>query len=125
MGRIHIRGNSAGNVDIASPIVADKEKYIEFFSDFSARLKDQFDLEADNGRYHSTASSILWPRKLAIPADSSNVIVRVAWSAMLWDGRRIKIAQFLADEINRIILGRSVTPDPDLTRKTFGFTPCK
>lgn len=111
--------------DIASPIVADKQKYIEFFNDFSARLKEQFDLEADNGRYHSTASSILWPRKLAIPADSSNVVVRIAWSAMLWDGRRIKIAQFLADEINRHILGRSVTPDSELTRKTFGFTPLK
>lgn len=108
--------------DITAPIVADRQKYIEFFNGFSARLKEKFDLGADTGRYHSTSSSLLWPRQLHLPADSSNVIVRIAWSTMLWDARRIRIAAFIADEINSTILGREVPASPDLLSKTFGFT---
>ena len=108
--------------DITPPMVADKQKYIEFFNGFSARLKEKFDLGADTGRYHSTSSSLLWPRQLHLPADSSNVIVRIAWSTMLWDARRIRIAAFIADEINSTILGREVPASPDLRNKTFGFT---
>ncbi len=115
-------GKGDESFDFESSVVADKQKYIEFFSDFTARLKEKFDLEADNGRYHSTASSILWSRKLAIPADSSNVVVRISWSTTLWDVRRIKIAAFIAEEINRVILGRDLPSSPELYRKDFGFT---
>lgn len=38
------------------------------------------------------------------------------------DARRIRIAAFIADEINSTILGREVPASPDLLSKTFGFT---
>ena len=52
----------------------------------------------------------------------NDILMRIAWSAALWDTNRVAIAQTLADAINRKILGLPGNPDdPSLKTKAIGY----
>jgi voltage-gated potassium channel len=51
----------------------------------------------------------------------NNIVLRVAWSACLWDMRRIEIAKIIADALNRHIEGEVKHYSLDLKAKKCGY----
>lgn len=115
-------GNAKGN-ETTGNLIADKERYGQFYTLVSSELKSRFDIECDNGRYHATDAANLYLRKISrATAGGNNIVMRVAWSTMLWDPRRLAVAQTIADAINRAILSRPGNPDnPQLHAPAFGY----
>ena len=82
-------------------IVSDTAAYRAFYEDLSAKLLEQFDMESDHQRYHNCTSKNLFARQYSQGKGSkNNIILRIAWSACLWDSRRIAIAKTIADTLN-------------------------
>jgi voltage-gated potassium channel len=52
----------------------------------------------------------------------NNIILRIAWSACMWDSRRIAIAKTIADALNQHF-ENDITKEysPDLTAKKCGY----
>lgn len=114
-------GNKKGDESIGS-FIRDKEKYAIFYNSISSILKRDFGILTDNGKYHNSSSANVFLRKRDIPTGGGNIIMRVAWSAMLWDPRRILLAETIAETINKVILGLPGNPDvPILKVKDIGF----
>jgi len=106
----------------AGAVVKDTETFRRFYEAIAADAAC-IGIGSDLGRYHSTAGARLWFRRLPVAADAGNVVVRVAWSAMLWSGNRLLLARCIADDINRMILGTEPpAPAPELTSKNIGFS---
>jgi voltage-gated potassium channel len=83
-------------------IVKDMKAYRAFYEELSAELEAKFALSSDHQRYHNVTSPNLFVRKFAEGKGSrNNIVLRVAWSACLWDARRIAIAKTIADALNR------------------------
>ena len=59
-------------------------------------------MASDHQRYHNTSIKRLFARQYTEGRGSkNNIILRIAWSASMWDMRRILIAKTLADAFNR------------------------
>ena len=83
-------------------MVKDLKAYRAFYEDVTAQLEKEFSMTSDHQRYHNVASPNIFARKFRKGKGSeNNFILRVAWSACLWDSRRIAIAKTIADTINR------------------------
>lgn len=103
-------------------LVRDVERYKRFYAAVSDSMKVRFDILCDNGKYHNSSGKQLWPRALNLPADANSVILRVAWSVMLWNDERLLVAKTLAECINEQILGKRDVKEPEvLMEKGFGF----
>lgn len=103
-------------------LVHDIEKYKVFYSHFAKTMEEKFGLLCDNGRYHSTALKTIWPRVLNISENANAVILRTAWSALLWNDKRLLIAKTIADCINEYIIGKKDFEVPaSLKVKDIGF----
>ena len=83
-------------------MVKNLKAYRAFYEDVTAQLEKEFSMTSDHQRYHNVASPNIFARKFRKGKGSeNNFILRVAWSACLWDSRRIAIAKTIADTINR------------------------
>lgn len=83
-------------------IIEDIEKYKVFYNELSAELEEKFSMKSDHQRYHNVSSQKLFARKYSEGKGAkNNIILRTAWSACMWDSRRIAIAKCIADAINR------------------------
>ena len=83
-------------------MVKDMKAYRAFYEDVTAQLEKEFSMTSDHQRYHNVASPNIFARKFKPGRGSqNNIVLRVAWSACLWDSRRIAIAKTIADTINR------------------------
>ena len=83
-------------------MVKDMKAYRAFYEDVTVQLEKEFSMTSDHQRYHNVASPNIFARKFRKGKGSeNNFILRVAWSACLWDSRRIAIAKTIADTINR------------------------
>ena len=81
--------------------VKDMAAYRAFYEDASAAIKEEYDLDSDHQKYHSGTNQNIYLRKFEEGKGcDNNIVLRVAWSACLWDSRRMAIAQTLADTIN-------------------------
>ena len=106
----------------ADLLVKDIDTYKKFYAAFSDTMEEKFGLLCDNGRYHSTAVKTMWRRVLNIPADANAVVLRTAWSALLWNDKRLLIAKTIADCINEYILDKKDVELPaSLKTKDIGF----
>ena len=117
-------GNDKGDESFEGDdlLVKDVEKYKKFFHAFSEEMKEKFGILCDNGKYHSTSIKTMWRRVLNIPEDANAVVMRVAWSAFLWNDKRLLIAKTIAECINENILGKKDVPVPSsLKTKDIGF----
>ena len=82
-------------------VIEDMPAYRDFYEDLTAELKDKFEMESDHQRYHTAATKNLFARKFQEGKGCrNNIILRIAWSACLWDMRRIAIAKTIADALN-------------------------
>lgn len=103
-------------------IIRDIARYKQFYETFATVMKDKFGLLTDNGKHHSTAIKTMWRRRLDVPEDVNAVVLRTAWSAMLWNDKRLLIAKTIADTINQVILGKTDVPVPAvLKQKDIGY----
>jgi voltage-gated potassium channel len=76
--------------------------YRAFYENLSEELKTNFDMASDHQRYHSVTSSKMFARKFNEGLGcKNNIVLRVAWSACLWDSRRIAIAKTIAEALSR------------------------
>lgn len=117
-------GNAKGveTFEGADMLVRDMERYKNFYTAFAKIMEEKFGLLSDNGRYHSTAVKTMWRRVLDIPEDANAVVLRIAWSTLLWNDKRLMIAKTIADCINEFILDKRNVKDPDsLKVKDIGF----
>ena len=105
-------------------IVEDMKAYRAFYEDITSVLSEKFSMDSDHQRYHNVASPNLFARKFAENKGSrNNVVLRIAWSACLWDSRRIEIAKTIADVLNRHFESDKVkSPSSDLKIKKFGYS---
>ena len=102
-------------------VVEDVAGYRSFYEDLTAELKEKFDMDSDHQRYHNGAMANLYVRKFK-KGSRNNIILRTAWSACLWDMRRIAIAKTIADALNRHFESDVVKEyDPDLKAKKSGY----
>lgn len=120
--KIHLgTGNCKGDESIG-PLINDKERFLHFYNQLSAELYEQLGYKCDCGKYHSTSNPRIIFRKLHFPAETNNMVMRVAWSAALWDSRRILLARTIASVLNSAIIGNNGNPDnKTLTVKAIGY----
>lgn len=98
--------------------VKDTGAYKDFFLDLSSELESKFQLTSDHQRYHNLTSPKLFMRKYNEGRGSkNNIVLRVAWSACLWDSRRIAIAKTIADALNRHFEKDQEKKYPDVLKK--------
>lgn len=119
---LHIgTGNAAGNTSIGD-LVCDKAAFRHFYDELSDVMKKNFDIDTDCGEYHSTDNPAVFAWNIAGDNHAGNIVMRLAWSAMLWDSRRIVIARTIAEVINRCLLGLPGNPEvADLKVKKIGY----
>lgn len=100
----------------------DKTRFIDMYNELSGQLKSDFDIDTDIQRYHDSSSPQVYIRHLKHSKSFNSFIVRIAWSVMCWDTRRILIAKMLADSISKHYAGR-IDPYPEeLKVKGIGFS---
>ena len=104
-------------------VVKDMAAYRAFYEDVTAELSEKYEMASDHQRYHNVSSPNLLVRKFQEGKGSrNNIILRIAWSACLWDSRRIAIAKTLADAINKHFESDKVKEyDPELKVKKSGY----
>ena len=103
-------------------IVEDMSAYKTLFDDLSAELESKFAMTSDHQRYHNVTTQNLFARKFSEGRGSkNNIILRIAWSACLWDSRRIAIAKTIADSLNRHFEREHKEYNADLKAKQCGF----
>lgn len=114
-------GNGKGDESVGE-FIADKDTYRRFYDDVALHMEANFGLKTDNGRYHASNNPAIFWRAKGLAEGANHIILRMAWSAALWDHRRLAIARDLAAIINRDIISLSGNPDnPDLGVKKIGF----
>ena len=104
-------------------VVDDTAAYKAFYEDLSAQLQSMFEMGSDHQRYHNVSSPNVFVRKYENGKGSrNNIILRIAWSALLWDSRRMLIAKVIADALNRHF-ENDVTKEvsPELMVKASGY----
>ena len=100
----------------------DKTTFIGMYDELSGQLKAEFDVDSDIQRFHDSSSPQVYIRNLKHSKTFNSFIVRIAWSVMCWDTRRILIAKMLADSISKHFAGR-IDPYPEeLKVKGIGFS---
>lgn len=120
--QIHFTTGTKKGDESIGDLIADKETFRKFYDDLAAHLKENFGLEIDNGRYHDSTNPRIFWRKKGMADGRNNIIVRMAWSAALWDPRRIAFAREMAETINRDLLGLPGNPEvPELKEKKIGY----
>lgn len=119
---IHVgTGNAKGDCSVG-PLVHDKKRFEKFYELLSTMALENLDVKCDCGTFHNSNSPRLFLRKISLPADSNNVILRVAWSAALWSPNRIMLAQTIATAINKAVLDLPGNPeDKSLKVKAIGY----
>jgi voltage-gated potassium channel len=104
-------------------IVKDMAKYKAFYDDLTAELAEKYDMGSDHQRYYDVSSPNLFARNYKENRGcENNIVMRVAWSACLWDSRRIAIAKTIADALNRHFESDVAKEySPDLKTKKIGY----
>lgn len=82
--------------------VEDMVAYRSFYEDFAQEAVEKFSMESDHQRYHNCSNPQLLMRQYKPGRGTkNNILLRIAWSACLWDARRVAIAKLIADTLNK------------------------
>jgi hypothetical protein len=105
-------------------IVQDMLAYKRFYEDMSAELESKFEMSSDHQRYHNVTTPNLFARKFSEDRGcKNNIVLRIAWSACLWDSRRIAIAKTIADSLNRHFdENKEIHTSEELNSKGLGYS---
>lgn len=102
--------------------IHDIPQFDAMYKELSQALETDFELKSDRQRYHNTASPKLFTRHLKNVDNIEAFVIRVAWSAALWDPKHVQISQTMAQYFAKHYDGgRELTPSEELTRKDIGY----
>lgn len=102
--QIHLTyGGKKGDPSMDAPtvLIRDKEVAKAMFEEMETALLEQYGINTDRQQYHASTSPNLFVRKLSNADAVNGLMIRIAWSCMYWDSRRIQIAQTMADIIRK------------------------
>ena len=120
--QVHFCTGNAKGVTTTGDLITDKPRFEAFVGDVAPTLEENYGVKTDTGKYHASNSPRINLRLLNRVQPGNDILMRIAWSAALWDPNRILIAQTIADSINRVILGFEGNPDdPSLKKKVIGY----
>lgn len=123
--QVHLTyGGKRGNPDIDAPgiLIKDKEAAKAMFEEMEMVLDEQFGVKTDRQQFHDSAGPNLFIRKLANADSVNGLIIRIAWSCMYWDSRRIQIAQAMAEVIRKHAAPEQpAVVDPELKAKGIAY----
>ena len=78
-------------------LIHDIEGFDDMYNDLRGQLKSEFGFDTDRQRFHDSSNPKIYIRHLENKERINAFMVRIAWSAMCWDTRRILIAKMLSD----------------------------
>ena len=125
---VHIgygRGRGESALDAPDLFIHDIEKADSVFSGIEDILQNEFGWKTERQKYHKSDNPKVYLRHLPSSDTMNAFILRIAWSAMSRDPRRIKMAQALAG-----ILHNELEPDrpvdcSELKVKNLGYSDYK
>ena len=123
--QIHLTyGGKKGDarLDVPEVVIHDKETAKSIFEEIETALESQFGVKTDRQQYHDSANSKLYMRHLTNADNVNGLMIRLAWSCMYWDSRRIQIAQTMAEIIRKNVEPEKVDfADPELKVKGIAY----
>lgn len=123
--QIHLTyGGKKGDASLEAltVVIRDKATATAMFEDMENILESEYGIKADRQKYHDSAGPNLFMRKLSNAGSVNGLIIRIAWSCMYWDSRRIKIAQSMADIIKKHVEPKENNAlDPELKIKGIAY----
>ena len=123
--QVHLTyGGKKGDASLDAPgvVVHDKETALAMFDEIEAVLESQFCVKTDRQQFHDSANSKLFMRHLTNAENVNGLMIRIAWSCMYWDSRRIQIAQTMAEIIRKYVEPEKVGyTDPELKVKDIAY----
>jgi hypothetical protein len=123
--QIHLTyGGKRGDASLDAPtvVIRDKETAKAMFEEIENMLESQYGIKTDRQQYHDSASPNLFMRKLSHADSVNGLMIRIAWSCMYWDSRRIQIAQTMAEIIKKHVEPEAVSElDPELKVKGIAY----
>ena len=102
-------------------LVKDITKADQIFRGIEETMDCTYGLKTDRQRYHDTSSPNIYLRKLDNASKVNGFVLRIAWSVLLWNARKIEIARTLAQVLKQEIEGSSLPECPDLKIKDIGY----
>lgn len=117
-------GGKKGDSNIEAPtvVIHDKTKAKLMLEDLESSLETEYDIKADCQKYHDSTNQNLFIRKLSNAGSVNGLMIRIAWSCMFWDSRRIKIAQTMAEILKKHIMPEACNEiDPELKTKGIAY----
>lgn len=117
-------GGKKGDSNLETPtvVIHDKMKAKLMFEDLENSLEAEYDIKADCQKYHDSTNQNLFIRKLSNAGSVNGLMIRIAWSCMFWDSRRIKIAQTMAEILKKHIVPEACNEiDPELKIKGIAY----
>lgn len=107
-------------------LVRDKEELRRLLSEIEANLKNEFGVSCDRQRYHQSSSSGLFIRKLKNRDNVNGLVLRIAWSLICHDPRRMAVCKTIADTIKAHIEPEKENESlPELKIKGLGVSDYK
>lgn len=114
------RGDSS--LDAPTVVIRDKETAKAMFEEIENMLESEYDIKTDRQKYHDSANPNMFMRKLSNADSVNGLMVRIAWSCMYWDSRRIQITQTMADIIKKHVEPEAGNElDPELKVKGIAY----
>ena len=117
-------GNKKGVTDLnnSNILVKDTARFFNFYNKFSDEVASEFGMGSDLSPQWDVSKPTWWMRNLKQRPDANHIVLRVAWSAMIWNDNRLLLAKTLADHINRELLGKEkIEYNPILTESALSF----
>jgi voltage-gated potassium channel len=123
--QIHLTyGGKKGDPSLDAPglTIHNKELFEKVLVAIENSLDENYGIKCDRQAYHDSSSKNLFMRKLSNAQIDEGLMIRVAWSCMFWDSRRIQIAQTMAEAIKRQVEPEKVGEiDPELKTKGIAY----
>lgn len=115
-------GRGEPSLDAPNLLIHDTIKAEAIFSSIEQILQQEFNILTERQTYHKSDNPKVYIRHLKTAETLNAFILRIAWSALSRDPRRIKMAQAMAD-----ILHEGLEPDRQIDRselkiKNIGYT---
>ena len=125
---VHIGyGGERGERSMDSPnlLIHDISKAESVFSGIEKMLEKEFGLKAERQQRHKSDNPKIYLRHLSSANSLNAFILRIAWSAMTRDPRRIKLALALADTFHQELEPEREIDRSELKIKDIGFSDYK
>ena len=122
--QIHIEyGGKKGSegFEDADLLIKDITKADQLFRNIEETMDCTYGLKTDRQRYHDTSSPDIFMRKLENASLVNGFVLRIAWSVLLWNARKIEIAKTLAQILKQQLEGMGLPDCNDLKTKDIGY----